>query len=64
MVFIAFYLYHTHTCFFSDCIFNCLCCLFTLLFNKKNIDSKNQNGSAKKSDEIHVENKVRRASKL
>lgn len=41
--------------------------VFSLCFlhvTKKNIDSKNQNGSAKKSDEIHVENKVRRASKL
>lgn len=38
--------------------------VFSLCFFKKKIDSKNQNGSAKKSDEIHVENKVRRASKL
>lgn len=39
--------------------------VFSLCFlTKKNIDSKNQTGSAKKSDEIHVENKVRRASKL
>lgn len=39
--------------------------VFSLCFlTKKKIDSKNQNGSAKKADEIHVENKVRRASKL